>query len=64
MLQYSKVIKSRDEWKDKACRRGNELREQRKTKKRHLKTIDALKLENSELQLALTDKKSLRINCR
>ncbi|WP_235726404.1 hypothetical protein [Methylotuvimicrobium buryatense] len=37
MLQMSKLLNSRDEWKNKATERAAELRELRKTQKRHLK---------------------------
>jgi len=45
MLQHSKLIRSRDEWKRKAMQRSNELREQRKAHKRHQAKIDELKAE-------------------
>ncbi len=37
MLQPSKVLTSREEWKSKAVERATDLREFRKTEKRHLK---------------------------
>jgi hypothetical protein len=43
MLQYSKVVKSRDEWKNKAVQRADDIREHRKAKKRYLETIVKLK---------------------
>jgi hypothetical protein len=43
MLQYSKVVKSRDEWKNKAVQRAGDIREHRKAKNRYLETIDKLK---------------------
>jgi hypothetical protein len=43
MLQYSKVVKSRDEWKNKAVQRAGDIREHRKAKKRYLETIVKLK---------------------
>jgi uncharacterized coiled-coil DUF342 family protein len=43
MVQYSKIIKARDEWKDKAKRRATEALNQRKTINRHLETIKNLK---------------------
>ena len=47
MLQISKILHSRDEWKNKAIERSAEIREFRKTQKRHLEKIAALKLCNS-----------------
>jgi hypothetical protein len=43
MLQYFKVVKSRDEWKNKAVQRADDIREHRKAKKRYLETIVKLK---------------------
>jgi hypothetical protein len=43
MLQYSKVVKSRDEWKNKAVQRAGDICEHRKAKKRYLETIVKLK---------------------
>jgi hypothetical protein len=43
MLQYSKVVKSRDEWKNKAVQRPDDIREHRKAKKCYLETIVKLK---------------------
>jgi hypothetical protein len=43
MLQYSKVVKSRDESKNKAVQRADDIREHRKAKKRYLETIVKLK---------------------
>ena len=45
MLQISKVLKGRDDWKNKAVERATKLREFRKTEKRHLKKIAELKLK-------------------
>jgi len=53
MTQLSKVIKSRDSWRDKAVSRADILRDSRKTKKRHQGMISDLKAENKELQEAL-----------
>ena len=58
MLQYSKVLKSRNEWKDKAIKRADENREYRKAKKRHLNTIAALKSENFLMKQEIEDKKN------
>ncbi len=43
MPQPSKILQSRDEWKDKAIQRGYENREFRKDKKRLVEKIAALK---------------------
>jgi predicted RND superfamily exporter protein len=50
MTQLSKVLKSRDEWRSKAIRRGDELREQRKADRRHRDSIAELKSEVESLK--------------
>jgi len=55
----SKVIHSRDEWKDKATQRGDKLREFRKTQKRHQEQIVALKLRNREMKQIIKGKKTI-----
>lgn len=57
MTQLSKVIKSRDAWKDKAVRRAEILRDSRKTKRRHQGMIADLKAKNNVLEEALKEKK-------
>ena len=57
MLQMSKLIKSREEWKSKAVQRENEIREYRKTTKRHQEKIRKLKERLAEMELAASDKK-------
>ncbi len=57
MPQISKIIKSREDWKDKAIQRGCEIREFRKTRKRHLETIAELKRTNRKLMKSAGDKK-------
>jgi len=59
MPQISKLIKSREDWKDKAIQRGCEIREFRKTRKRHLETIAELKRTNRKLIKSADDKKKL-----
>ena len=49
MLQQSKILHGRDEWKKKAIERGDDIREFRKNKKRHLEKIAQLKLQRWEL---------------
>jgi len=56
MLQMSKILNSRDEWKNKATKRGAELREFRKTQNRHLEKIAELKRQNHQLEM-LVEKK-------
>jgi uncharacterized coiled-coil DUF342 family protein len=56
----SKLIKSRDEWKYKAVQRANEIREYRKTTKRHIEKIRELKVQLAEIeQVASSLKKKL-----
>lgn len=50
MLQNSKLEKSRKEWREKAVRRAYQVREFRKTLKRHKKKITELKQEKHELK--------------
>ena len=47
MLQKSKVIESRNDWREKAVRRANEVRELRVIKKRHQQRIAELKAQIS-----------------
>jgi len=57
MLQQSKLIRSRDEWKTKAVQRATEIRERRKAEKRSKEKIAELSQQISELNLALEDAK-------
>ena len=57
MLQTSKILKSREDWKNKAIQRSYEIRELRKTQQRHLKTIIELKHMNRELIQVVSNKK-------
>ena len=57
MLQQSKILRSRDEWREKAIERADEIREYRKMEKRHQKTIGELKRTIKNLQQELEDKK-------
>jgi uncharacterized protein YlxW (UPF0749 family) len=50
MTQLSKVLKSRDEWRSKAIRRAEDLREQRKANRRHRGSIAELKSEVESLR--------------
>lgn len=58
MLQISKLLGSREEWKNKAVQRGEEIREYRKTKKRHQAQISELKAQIAQLELTTQDKKT------
>jgi uncharacterized coiled-coil DUF342 family protein len=64
MVQPSKLLKGRNEWREKAIRRADELREQRKVSKRHRETIAELKLKIEDLKQELKEvgakKKSTR----
>lgn len=55
MLQHSKLLRGREEWKAKAIARGNENREQRKTIKRYRQRIDELRTQNQSLQTELAE---------
>ena len=57
MLQQSKLLRSRDEWKTKAVLRATENREYRKADMRHREQLIALKKENEELRLSVEDLK-------
>jgi len=59
MLQTSKILKSREDWKNKAIQRSYEIRELRKTQQRHLKTIIELKRINRELIQVVSNKKKI-----
>ena len=49
MIRYRRMENSRDDWKDKARLRADELREQRKSLARDQEKIQALKAENKRL---------------
>ena len=53
MPQISKILNSRDEWKNKAIERAAELREFRKSQQRHLEKIADLKRQNCQLELCV-----------
>lgn len=57
MPQMSKILKSRDEWKNKAVERATEIREFRKTEKRHLKKIAELKRQLCQSEQLIEEKK-------
>lgn len=58
MLQISKVIQSRDEWKRKAVQRANIIRDNRKQKKHTHKKIAQLKKKIQDLEQADQSKKN------
>jgi hypothetical protein len=58
MLQLSKILHGRDEWKKKAIERGDEIREFKKNQKRHLEKIAQLKLHNREMKKTIEVKKN------
>ncbi|KJV06326.1 hypothetical protein VZ94_12085 [Methylocucumis oryzae] len=57
MLQYSKLLRSRNEWRTKAVQRATELRERRKAEKRSKEKIAELSQQISELNQALENAK-------
>jgi hypothetical protein len=59
MPQISKILNSRDEWKNKAIERAAELRELRKSQQRHLEKIANLKRQNCQLERLVEEKKTI-----
>lgn len=57
MLQMSKILRSRADWRDKATQRANELREQRKAQKRYLAKIAELQAQLNALETRESEKK-------
>jgi uncharacterized coiled-coil DUF342 family protein len=57
MPQLSKLIQSRDEWRNKAVLRATEIREHRKTEKRYKEKLAELKKQIDELNQAAEDTK-------
>ena len=62
MPQISKVLKSRDEWKNKAVERATELRESRKTEKRRLDKIADLTRQLCRSELLIEQKNIIFIH--
>ena len=58
-MANSKILNSRDEWKNKAIERAAELRELRKSQKRHLEKIANLKRQNCQLERLVEEKKTI-----
>jgi len=61
MVQLSKVLHSRDNWKRIAIECRYEIREFKKTKQRHLTKIAELKRKNRELKQRPLEVKKTRI---
>ena len=57
MPQLSKLIRSRDDWRSKAVQRADEIREHRKTNKRHQEQIADIKKQLTALQQIAEDNK-------
>lgn len=57
MLQHSKIVRSRDDWKRKAVERAENVREHKKTEKRHRQQIAQMKAQISTLEQAIREKK-------
>jgi len=57
MSQLSKFIRSRDDWRSKAVRRADEIREHRKTYKRNQEKIAEIKRPINALKQAAEDNK-------
>lgn len=53
MLQTSKLYQARNDWRKKAIERADEIREYRKTTKRHKETISELKEELKKIKQQL-----------
>jgi len=58
MVQRSKMIRSRNEWKRKAVQRAEELREHRKALRRYQQKIAQLRAEVSALEQSAEAKKT------
>ena len=58
MVQRSKLVQSRDDWKAKAIKRAYEVRENRKTQKRYQEKIAELKAQLQTMKQAMVDKKN------
>jgi hemerythrin superfamily protein len=60
VLQHSKILRSRDEWREKATKRADVGREYRKSENRHRNVIRELKQTIETLREELDDKKKER----
>ncbi len=61
MLQTSKLYQARNNWRKKAIERADEIREYRKTTKRHKETILELKEEIKRLKQELGKEETKKI---
>ena len=61
MLQTSKLYQARNDWRKKAMERADEIREYRKTTKRHKETISELKEELKRLKQQLNKEETKKI---
>ena len=52
MIQYSKLLKSRDDWKEKASKRADEIRERKKGQKHYQQRIKELKATIRQLRVS------------
>lgn len=50
MLQNSKIIQSRNDWKRKAVQRAERIRDYRKSQKRHQEKIEELQVQITEME--------------
>lgn len=57
MLQVSKIVQSRNQWKVKAVDRAYVIRQFRKTKKRHKKKIAQLEAQIQEANGSIEEQK-------
>jgi len=55
MLQLSKILKSRDEWRGKAKERGKEIWEMKKVHKYYQERVASLIEENKALKKAIEE---------
>jgi hypothetical protein len=60
MLQLSKLMKSRDEWRSKAVLRATEIREHKKTEKKNKEKIAELKNQINEIEQMKEDLKKIK----
>jgi len=58
MPQLSKLLQSREDWKNKAIQRASENRENRKQTALHRRRISELKAQVKKLERATGDKKT------
>jgi uncharacterized coiled-coil DUF342 family protein len=61
MLQTSKLYRARNEWREKAIERADEIREYRKTVKRHKEKILELKEEIKKIKKELGNEETKKI---